>query len=101
MQYWTGVHMNKLPLARFAVALTAMLYLTVSQADAEKASPRLKYRSKGSVCACETGMGEKEISSAMKRAGLDRLQPSTAEAGSEDAKVDGQHSRREADGNEK
>lgn len=73
-----------------------MLALTVSVAGAaEEVAPRLKYRSKGPVCSCSSGLGEAEISRAMK--GLDRLQ--SAEPGDRAGTTKGseQQTRRETD----
>ncbi len=39
--------------------LTWLLAAAVAQAAADP--PRLKYRSRGPVCACESGLGESEI----------------------------------------
>lgn len=58
--------------------------------------PRLKYRAKGSVCSCASGLGEAEISRAM--AGLDRLGGGAGpEQRSGEAKDSEQQQRREAD----
>lgn len=69
--------------------------LAVSWSSAAEPSPRLKYRNKGSVCSCSSGLGEAEISRA--RAGLDRLQ--SAEPANRDGASKGseQQTRREAD----
>lgn len=44
---------------RVSFALAWLLAAAVAQAAADP--PRLKYRSRGPVCACESGMGENEI----------------------------------------
>jgi hypothetical protein len=102
-QQCVGVCMGRSALTRYAIAVAALLVLAAATtAAAGDSTPRLKYRSKGSVCSCETGLGEAEISQAMKRrAGLDRLQASPPDGGAEASKDDGQHSRREADENGK
>jgi hypothetical protein len=46
--------------AGLCLGLTVLAIL-VPQAEAEEKSPRLKYRTKGPVCSCDTGMDEEEI----------------------------------------
>lgn len=58
-------------------------------------TPRLKYRSKGSPCACASGMSEADISRA--RAGLDRLQSAEPQPGRGDTKDSEADKRRNAD----
>lgn len=50
---------NKDSSVNFILGISAMIFLTPHTFADE--FPRLKYRSKGSVCACESGMGEAEI----------------------------------------
>lgn len=71
--------------------------LAVGQAPIAAAgdSPRLKYRSKGSPCACASGMSEADISRAM--AGLDRLQSAEPQPGPGDTKDSEADKRRNAD----
>ncbi len=45
---------------RVPLALAWLLAATIVQAAAPE-PPRLKYRSRGPVCACESGLGENEI----------------------------------------
>lgn len=54
--------------------LVAVLVLFSAQAVAAEAPPRLKYRGKGPVCSCGSGLSEADIRRAMDKAGLDRLQ---------------------------
>lgn len=70
--------------------------LVLAQAPAFAASdpPRLKYRSKGSPCACESGMSEADISRAM--AGLDRLQTAKPKTGEGETKDSDPQTRRNA-----
>jgi len=93
--------MNSLPHKCFLVAMVSLFALGAAQVHASDASPRLKYRSKGPVCACESGTGEAEIDKAMKQRRLEQLQVSTPGVGEEAAKGDGQETRREADENRK
>lgn len=77
------------------VGMVAGLALAGSGAWAEDTPPRLKYRAKGPVCSCESGMGEAEIARA--RAGLDRLQAAEPGEPAGMAKGSEQQHRREAD----
>lgn len=72
------------------------LGLLLSQGPAYAAgdSPRLKYRAKGSVCSCDSGMSEADISRAMAR--LDRLQDADPKAGEGTTKYSDSQTRREA-----
>lgn len=55
-----GWRMNKRDSSvNFILGISATIFLT-SYAFADEL-PRLKYRSKGPVCSCESGMGEAEI----------------------------------------
>lgn len=54
--------------------LTVMLSLAATSAIAAEAQPRLKYRAKGPVCMCASGLGEEEIRRGMAQSLLDRLQ---------------------------
>lgn len=70
------------------------LPLAVPDVGAADTPPRLKYRGKGSVCGCSSGLSEADISRAM--AGLDNLRAGQARAPSEkDAE---QPKRRQEDG---
>lgn len=75
----------------FGVALALGQAPTYAASDA----PRLKYRSKGSPCACASGMSEADISRAM--AGLDRLQSAEPQPGPGDTKDSEADKRRSAD----
>ena len=67
----------------------------VWSAEADK-PPRLKYRSKGPVCACSSGMSAAAISRAM--AGLDKLQPENSNKAMNTDSSSNQPLRRENDG---
>ncbi len=67
----------------------------VWSAEADK-PPRLKFRGKGPVCGCSSGMSEADISRAM--AGLDKLQPETSTKPTHTDNSSNQPSRREDDG---
>ncbi|MBV2184272.1 MAG: hypothetical protein KUL88_07005 [Rhizobium sp.] len=54
-----------------ALCVVGALFLPAPEAGAESVGSRLKYRSSGSVCSCESGMSEAEISRAMVKMGLD------------------------------
>lgn len=77
------------------VAGLAGLALAGSGSAAEDPPPRLKYRAKGPVCSCVSGLGEAEIAGA--RAGLDRLQAAEPGDRAGMAKGSEQQQRREAD----
>ncbi|HNQ04509.1 MAG TPA: hypothetical protein PKH69_07835 [Thiobacillaceae bacterium] len=57
-------------------------------------SPRLKYRAKGSVCACDSGLSEADIRRAM--AGLERLRDVNPKPGEDKTKHSDSQTRREA-----
>lgn len=62
LQCCTGIMMVMLSLA------------ATSAAEAAETQPRLKYRAKGSVCMCASGLSEEEIRRGMAQSFLDRLQ---------------------------
>lgn len=64
LQCCTGIMMVMLSLA----ATSAIA------AEAAETQPRLKYRAKGSVCMCASGLSEEEIRRGMAQSLLDRLQ---------------------------
>lgn len=53
-----------------AIGVVGTTFFCASNAVAGDAIGGLKYRSPGSVCSCESGMGEAEISRAMARLGI-------------------------------
>ena len=77
------------------IVVLAVIALTVPAVSAGEASPRLKYRSKGSPCACASGLGEAEISKAMSR--LDTLRESDRDAPADSNHFTEQQPRRETD----
>jgi len=82
--------------------MLAALLLMGRQAFAESAGPKLKYRSNGPVCSCESGTGEAEIQAAMARLGIQddvarKTASSRAEVGQEDHSKESQQHRRETD----
>ncbi len=83
-----------LQIAGIGVIAAAFLATSMPVWSSEK-GPRLKYRSKGSTCACSSGLGEAEISKAMAK--LDRLQDPGEEARPNTANIDTQPPRRTAD----
>lgn len=70
------------------------LILVATAAWSVETPPRLKYRSKGSVCGCSSGLSEADISRAM--AGLDNLR--AAEVRTPNDKDSEQPKRRQEDG---
>ncbi len=67
--------MNEAMKARNTIMITGWLLaasLAAGQVMSADAPPRLKYRAKGAVCACSSGLSEADISRALS--GLDRLQ---------------------------
>lgn len=54
--------------------VTVMLSLAATSAIAAETQPRLKYRAKGPVCMCASGLSEEEIRRGMAQSLLDRLQ---------------------------
>lgn len=54
------VHRGTMTSIRVSVALACLLAAALAQAAASD-PPRLKYRSRGAVCACESGLDENEI----------------------------------------
>lgn len=64
LQCCTGIMMVMLSLA----ATSAIA------AEAAETQPRLKYRAKGPVCMCASGLSEEEIRRGMAQSLLDRLQ---------------------------
>lgn len=83
-----------------AISVVALFLPFASCAIGGDTPQRLKFRGKGPVCSCESGTGEKEISQAMKRLGLERLQADGPESQGESKKDDGQKRRTtDEDGN--
>lgn len=54
------VHRGTMNSIRVSIALALLLAAALAQA-ATSDPPRLKYRSRGPVCSCESGLGEEEI----------------------------------------
>jgi hypothetical protein len=78
------------------IACCIGLLLAAPAAESADKPPRLKFRGKGPVCGCSSGMSEADISRAM--AGLDKLQPETADTPKNSESSSNQPSRREEDG---
>jgi hypothetical protein len=74
-----------------------LLSLAVMQAYAEEGSHRLKFRGKGPVCACSSGLGEAQIERAMKKLKLDQIQEPQANTRSTTAEDNVQNARRQTD----
>lgn len=86
----SGKMQSRIIVCGFGLALAA-----TSAWSADKPS-RLKYRAKGPVCGCSSGMSEADISRAM--AGLDKLQPEASDKATNTDSSTNQPSRREEDG---
>jgi hypothetical protein len=71
------------------------LVIAATGARSDDAPPRLKYRAKGSVCGCSSGLSEADISRAM--AGLDNLRPAVTDQPTNGDNRTKQQTRREAD----
>jgi hypothetical protein len=92
----TGNPMNSGKLQSRIIVCGLGLTLAVSTAWSADKPSRLKYRAKGPVCGCSSGLSEADISRAM--AGLDRLQPETRDNATNTDSSSNQPSRREEDG---
>lgn len=84
------------------ILLVAVLLIGDSQALADSVGPKLKYRSNGPVCSCESGTSETEIRAAMARMGIrdDAASESAASKGDvvhEEHSKESQQQRRETD----
>lgn len=90
---------------RSLYGLTAIWLLTVAlPVSGAEWSSRLKFRSHGSVCSCDSGMGEAQISEAFDRLGSEKgavsmvkEQPKEMNAGKNRVRNDEEQLRREAD----
>jgi len=56
------------------LSLAATSAIAAEAAEAAETQPRLKYRAKGSVCMCASGLSEEEIRRGRAQSLLDRLQ---------------------------
>lgn len=63
------------------VLLLALVLLTVHAQAAEQGKPRLKFRGKGPVCSCTSGLGEEEIRKAWEArfAQPENIRPGTSD----------------------
>jgi hypothetical protein len=80
----------------------AALLCGASLALADSTGPKLKYRSSGPVCSCESGTGEAEIRAAMARLGIQddaarTSASSRSEVGYEEHSKESLQQRRETD----
>jgi hypothetical protein len=86
--------MTRLALSTSFIVGACGVALALADVGAADTPPRLKYRGKGSVCGCSSGLSEADISRAMT--GLDNLRAGEARApGEKDAE---QPKRRQEDG---
>lgn len=91
-----------------AFCVVGVLFSSMPEAGAENVGSKLKFRSSGSVCSCESGMSEAEISRAMARMGLDVRSSEAAKTPKEAERLEDaprseaqQHHRREVDERDK
>lgn len=88
--------MSRMLLRQCAGVMAVFLLLAATSVIAADVSPRLKYRAKGPVCSCTSGLSEEEISRGMVHSGLDRLQGTGQDATALSEKNSTQPTRRNA-----